>query len=217
MLMTKRNSEQCVFVVDDEPKVCEAICETLEKSGVKVTCFDSAAECLEELQHRDCDVLITDIKMPGMDGVELLKNARVIAPWLPVLMITGYGDIPTAVKAVKAGAVDFIEKPLSKDDFVPRVKRLLEESERLDPRVGTPLTKAEARVLQLVVNGRSNKQIADLLHRSVRTVEVHRSRIMDKLGTENLIDLLKRAASMGLVDMRQREPEETEPDREDGQ
>jgi len=215
-LMTKRNSEQCVFVVDDEQKVCEAIGETLEKCGVKVTCFNSAAECLEELRHHDCDVLITDLKMPGMDGVELLKNARIIAPWLPVLMITGYGNVPTAVKAVKAGAVDFVEKPLRKDDFVPRVKRLLKESERLDPRVGTPLTKGEARVLQLIVNGRSNKQIANMLHRSIRTIEVHRSRIMDKLGTENLIDLLKRAASMGLVDMRQQGPEEAEPERKDG-
>jgi FixJ family two-component response regulator len=201
VLMTTLSSKKSVFVVDDEPKVCEAICSTLEKSGIKVTAFNSGPECIEQLRLHKCDLLITDVKMPQMDGVELLTNARIIAPWLPVLMITGYGDVPMAVKAVRAGAVDFIEKPLRKGDFVRRIKLLLKESERLDPRVGTPLTKSEARVLQLIVNGKSNKEVAELLHRSVRTIEVHRSHLMRKLGAENLIDLLKRAAAMGLIEL----------------
>ena len=201
VLMTTQSSKQAVFIVDDEPKVCEAICNTLEKSGVRVTTFNSGSECLEHLRLHKCDLLITDLKMPRMDGVELLTNARIIAPWLPVLMITGYGDVPMAVKAVRAGAVDFIEKPLRKDDFVRLAELLLKKSERLDPRVGTPLTKSEARVLQLIVNGRSNKEIAELLCRSTRTIEVHRGRLMRKLGAENLIDLLRRAAAMGLVDL----------------
>lgn len=193
--------EQSVFVVDDEPRVREAICETIETSGLKVTCFDSAIECIERLRREKCDLLITDLKMPQMDGLELLTKVRVIAPWLPVLIITGYGDIPTAVKAVKAGVANFIEKPLVKKDFVRQVTSLLAESASLNAHVGTPLTQGEARVLKLIVDGKSNKEIASLLNRSVRTVEVHRSRVMEKLDVENLIDLVKRAATMGLVDL----------------
>ncbi len=207
--MTTLGREQFVFIVDDEPKVCEAICDTLEKAGVKVATFGSAAECIEHLRDQKCDLLITDLKMPQMDGVELLTQARMITPWLPVLIITGYGDIPTAVKAVRAGAVDFIEKPLSKDDFVRQVEAILAKSGRINPSLGVPLTRSEKRVLQLIVDGRSNKEIADLLHRSIRTIEVHRSRLMRKIGAENLVDLLKRAATMGLVDLPtgQRRPE----------
>ena len=193
--------EQSIFIVDDEPKVCEVICETLEKSGAKVSCFSRAAECLEQLRSQRCDLLITDLKMPEMDGIELLMNARVIAPWLPVLMITGYGDIPTAVKAVKAGAVDFIEKPLSKDDFLRKVRSILQDNPSPDARAGAPLTPRETRVLELVIAGKTNKEIANLLHRSIRTIEVHRSRVMGKLGVDNLVDLVKRAAIMGLVDL----------------
>ena len=193
--------EQSVFVVDDEPRVCEAIRETLEAPRVKVTCFNSGLECLRQLGKHRCDLLITDLKMPQMDGVELLTKARAIAPWLPVLMITGYGDIPTAVSAVKAGVVDFIEKPLIKKSFVRQVKSLLQESVNLNAHVGTPLTRGETRVLKLIVDGKSNKDIATLLHRSVRTVEVHRSRVMEKLDVENIIDLVKRAATMGLIDL----------------
>ena len=207
--------EQSVFVVDDEPRVCEVIRETLESSGVKVTCFNSGIECLEQLRRHKCDLLITDLKMPKMDGVELLTQARVIAPWLPVLMITGYGDIPTAVKAIKAGVVDFLEKPLVKESFVRQVKSLLQENACLNAHVGTPLTQGETRVLKFIVDGKTNKDIANLLHRSVRTVEVHRSRVMEKLGVETLIDLVKRAATMGLVDLPTGQiPDETAQDGE---
>ena len=200
--------EQLIFVVDDEPKVCEAIRETLEESGAKVTCFARAAECLERLRCQRCDLLITDLRMPEMDGIELLTNARAIAPLLPVLMITGYGDIPTAVQAVKAGAVDFIEKPLAKDDFLRKVKSILQDSHSAGASVAAPLTPRETRVLELIIEGKTNQEIADLLHRSIRTIEVHRSRVMNKLGAENLIDLLKRAAVIGLVDLQAKQ----EPD-----
>ena len=211
--MKSHKSKHYIFVVDDEPKVCEAIYESLNHSDVKVTCFSDAAECLEQLRSKRCDLLITDLKMPQMDGFELLKNVRALAPWLPVLVITGYGDVPTAVKTVKAGAVDFIEKPLIKDDFLRRVNLLLEESMIHNPYTGTSLTKAESHILQLIVTGRSNRQIADLLHRSVRTIEVHRSRIMDKLGAENLIDLFKKAAAMGLIELpTEQYPPETSQD-----
>lgn len=202
--MTARESEQSVFVVDDEQRVCEAIRETLEELGVRVTCFHTAARCLKQFRRKGCDLLITDVRMPGMDGLELLRNARLIAPRLPVLVITGYGDVATAVSAIKAGAVDFIEKPLVKQEFIKQVKQLLDERKRFRQNSLVHLTKQEARVLQLIVSGQSNKEIAALLHRSIRTVEVHRSRIMHKLGVESLIDLLKRAVELGVVSLPQK-------------
>jgi two-component system response regulator TtrR len=201
MMTSYFEREHSVFVVDDEPRVCEAICETLEQSGIRVSCFSNAVECIEQLHREKCHLLITDLRMPQMDGVELATNARVIAPWLPVLMITGYGDIPTAVKAVKAGAVDFIEKPLVKEEFLKRVKSLLDERAGGYERLGSPLTRRETKVMKMIVEGKSNKEIANLLHRSVRTIEVHRRRVMNKLGVTSLVDLIKRAATMGLVDL----------------
>ncbi|MHC4424489.1 MAG: response regulator transcription factor [Planctomycetota bacterium] len=197
----KKIADQHIFVVDDEPKVCQIICETLENAGAQVSCFVRAAECLEQLHSQRCDLLITDLRMPGIDGVELLKGARGLTPWLPVLIITGYGDVRTAVKAMKAGAVDFIEKPLVKNDFVQKVKSILQRSASADAFLGKSLTRTEKRVLRLVVDGKSNTEIANLLHRSKRTIEVHRAHLMEKLGVDNIVDLVKRVAVMKLIDL----------------
>lgn len=117
-----------IFVLDDEPAVREVIKETLEDSNYKVSCFGDPVECLARLRSKKCDLLITDLKMPEKDGVEVLVDVQHQAPWLPVLIITGYGDIPTAVKAMKIGAVDFIEKPLSKKDILRKIKSILKEN-----------------------------------------------------------------------------------------
>jgi two-component system response regulator FixJ len=199
-MMVKRNNLN-IFIVDDEPKVREAVMETLEQLNSGVSCFASAEECLEQLGSQRCDLLITDMRMPGMNGIELLKEVKGFAPWLPVLLITGYGDIPTAVTAMKAGAVDFIEKPLDTETLFRKVKSLLQSNAVADFIKENPLTKTEVRILRLVVEGKSSKEIANIIHRSVRTVEVHRSRIMQKLGVNNVIDLVKRAVILGLVDI----------------
>jgi FixJ family two-component response regulator len=196
-----RYANRHIFFVDDEPKVREVVGETLEQLGSKVSCFANASDCLEQLEIQRCDLLITDIKMPEMNGIELLTEAKNIAPWLPVLVVTGYGDIPTAVTAVKAGAVDFIEKPLETETFLRKVKSLMKRNAVLDFMKDGPLTKSEVRILRLVIEGKSSKEISNLLHRSVRTIEVHRARIMHKLGVDNLVDLVKRAAVMGLIDL----------------
>jgi len=195
------NAKQHVFFVDDEPKVREVVSETIEQLGVKVSCFACAADCLEQLGSNRCDLLITDVKMPKMDGMELLAKARRLAPWLPILVMTGYGDIPMAVTAIKAGAVDFIEKPLDKKSFLWKVKSILQQSTVDDSYRGKHLTESEMRVLKLIISGKSNKEIAHILHRSIRTIEVHRGHLMHKLDVDNVVDLVKRAAMMGLVEL----------------
>ncbi len=199
-------AEQHIFFLDDEPAVREVVRETLEDSDFKVSCFGSPIECLARLRSQKCHLLITDLKMPGKDGIELLADVKHLAPWVPVLMITGYGDIPTAVKAMKAGAVDFIEKPLDKKNFVRKIRSVLKKNVSAHPDLGASLTRNETKILQLIVNGMGNKEIANLLHRSARTVEVHRAHLMHNLGVDNLVDLVKRVASMGLVDLEEKQP-----------
>ena len=194
-----RNDNRHIFFVDDELKVRQVVAETLGQLSARVTCFPCASDCIEQLGSQKCDLLITDLKMAEMDGIELLRRARLIAPWVPVLIITGYGDVPTAVEAIKAGAVDFIEKPLDKKSFVRKVKSLLPENGNHE-HLGKPLTQSQDRVLKLVLNGRSNQEIASLLCRSRRTIEVHRSHVMHKLGVDSMVDLVKRAAVMGLIE-----------------
>lgn len=196
----KDSNSRHIFLVDDEEKVRQVFAETLEQEGLRTRCFGSPSECLEQLSSKQCDLLITDLRLPEMDGVQLLRRARVVAPWLPILVITGYGDIPTAVEAIKAGADDFIEKPLDKEGFVKRVKSLLPQNGRCKQLEGL-LTKSEQRVLKLVIDGKTSKEIASQLSRSKRTVEVHRAHVMSKLNVDNLIDLAKRVAAMGLLDL----------------
>jgi len=191
------NNSRHIFFVDDELKVRQVVAETLEQLSARTTCFPCALDCLEQLGSQKCDLLITDLRMPEMDGIELARRARLLAPWMPIMIITGYGDIPTAVKALKAGVADFIEKPLDKKSFVQRVKSLLPENGN-HKHLGEPLTQTEQRVLRFVLDGNSNKDIASLLNRSRRTVEVHRARVMRKLGADSLVNLVKRTTTMGL-------------------
>ncbi|MEA3224890.1 MAG: response regulator [Planctomycetota bacterium] len=192
-------AKQRIFIVDDQANAYETIRETLEQLGAKATCFVSAVECLEQLSSQACDLLITDLKMPEMDGIELVTKVKRQKPWMPIVIVTGYGDIPTAVKAIKAGAADFFEKPLDKKDFIQKIRSLLLKNGNRK-QLGEPLTWTEEVVVKLILDGKSNKQIANLLSRSQRTIEMHRSRIMRKLGADSLVDLVKRALMIGLVD-----------------
>ncbi|MFC1781774.1 response regulator transcription factor, partial [Planctomycetota bacterium] len=178
----------------------------------KVSCFQSPVECLNKLKEKRCDLLITDVKMPEMDGITLMLEAKHIAPWIPVLIVTGYGDIPTAVSAMKVGAVDFIEKPLKREAFLDKIKSIIHKNS-LDNRIlGRALSKSEFKTLKLVIQGKSSKDIANILHRSIRTIEVHRARVMQKLGVENLVDLVKRAVIMGLIELPENR-NQTSPDK----
>jgi two-component system response regulator FixJ len=198
------NSIARVFVVDDDECIRAAVCAILKRAKYDCCCFPNVASCLDELkaQSRDhaegCDLLITDVKMPGKDGIELLQEVRAAFPWIPVIMMTAYGSIPMSVQAVKIGAFDFVEKPVEEGKLLTLVEAaLLKEADLHDPLVGKPLTRAERIVLCLILEGISNKRIAYILERSERTIEVHRSRIMRKLGVDNLVDLVKKATAMG--------------------
>ena len=142
------NNDRHIFFVDDELKVRQVVAETLEQLSARVTCFPCASDCIDQLSSQKCDLLITDLRLPEMNGIELLRRARLIAPWVPVLIITGYGDVPTAVEAIKTGAADFIEKPLDKKNFVRKVKSLLAENGN-HKHLGEPLTQSERTVLKL--------------------------------------------------------------------
>lgn len=192
------NVRRVIFFVDDEPQVCKAVSQTLSTlDNCDVQCFESAERCLKALTKCHCDLLITDVNLPGMDGLVLLEEVKRIKPQLAVLLVTGYGDIPMAVKAVKAGALDFIEKPLEEASFLALVQESLEQCS-LDPMSGKLLTKTETVILCHIAEGKSNKEIAYQLNRSVRTIENHRYRLMHKIGASNTVELVKKAMKMGL-------------------
>ena len=188
-----------VVFVDDEPKVRATVRKTLGRAGADVCCFSCAHDCLKHLATASCDLLITDVRMPGRDGMGLLAEVKERLPWIPVLIVTGFADVPLAVQATKAGAADFVEKPLDRDTFLQTVERLIEQNARPAAFLEESLTRAERRILYQVLDGRNNREIAAALHRSPRTIEVHRRHVMQKLGAVNIIELLQRAAELGLL------------------
>jgi two-component system, LuxR family, response regulator FixJ len=190
-----------VFFVDDDAGIRKLISEELKKIDCKVSCFANGTDCLEQLDKQSCNLLITDVKMPGMDGLTLLSRARRVAPWVSVMVITGFGDIPMSVRALKLGAVDFIEKPLDRKTFLHKVETILKQDDFVDTPISKPLTKVEKKILKLMLEGKGNKEVAYVLDRAVRTVEQHRSNIMHKFGVDNIVDLVKKAAFVNLDDV----------------
>ena len=199
-----------VYVVDDEAVVRDALAWLLRSRRLLSEGFASAEAFDAWLQPRllpqasawpsapSC--LLLDMRMPGLSGAALFERLveRGLAPLLPVIFLTGHGDVPTAVAAVKAGAFDFVEKPFSNNALVDRVEQALARSAaaiaardtrlQRDRRLAE-LTEREHEVLRLVVAGRANKLIADALQISVRTVEVHRAKVFDKMGVKSAVEL----------------------------
>lgn len=202
MNMEATTRQSRIFMVDDEAGIRKIVRLTLEEElSCSVTCFDNAIDSLEALKddREHCDLLITDVKMPGMDGMTLLTKARQCRPLLPILIMTGHGDVPMAVKALKSGALDFIEKPLDEHVLLPAVENALQQNVIVEGLTGHPLTGSEIRILQLISEGRSNKEMAYLLHRSVRTIERHRYQLMHKLDVNTPAGLTKVALALGLA------------------
>jgi FixJ family two-component response regulator len=196
-LIPKRGT---VYVVDDDEAVRDSIQWLLEGQDYRVRCFESAEVFLARYDPREVACLIIDIRMNGMSGLDLQDRLLERQSPLPVAFITGHGDVPLAVDTMKKGAMDFIQKPFKENELVSLVERMLAQA-----RIGfaehqqaasrdallAKLTGREAQVLERIVAGRLNKQIADDLGISIKTVEAHRANIMEKLGANTVADLLK--------------------------
>lgn len=189
-------NKRTIYFVDDEEAIRNVAFDTLTSVGYETKCFKDGIECLDILGSENCNLLITDVKMPGMDGLTLLKQTSQQTPWVPVLVITGYGDVAMAVQAMKLGAIDFIEKPLNRETFLDKIKEIFDKSSGNKFYPGDKLTSAESNILQMILQGYSNKEIANTLNRSIRTIEMHRSHIMQKFGANNIVDLIKKASKL---------------------
>ena len=189
-----------VYVVDDDEAVRDSLQWLLEGKDYRVRCFESAEAFLSRFDPREVARLIADIRMDGMSGMELQDRLIERLSPLPIVFITGHGDVPMAVETMKKGALDFIQKPFNEEHLLPLVERMLErarESFAAQQVVAnrealiSKLTSREAQVLERIVAGRLNKQIADDLGISIKTVEAHRANIMEKLNAATVADLLK--------------------------
>ncbi|MEN9774296.1 MAG: hypothetical protein RL322_1366 [Pseudomonadota bacterium] len=201
-----------VFVIDDDEAVRDSIRWLLEGNGFNTLCFDSAEAFLAtDFGSASLGCLLVDVRMPGLSGLALQDELNRRGCVLPLVFITGHGDVPMAVDTMKKGAVDFLQKPFSEERLRAVVERCLSESrdrsenllgerearERIDA-----LTTRERQVLERIVAGRLNKQIADDLNISIKTVEAHRSNIMEKLLARSMADLMRVAIRAGFTDMR---------------
>jgi len=188
-----------VFYADGEKRSTGAVRAALRELGAEVTSFDSAAECLDGLKTCECHVLISNARRPGIEGMELLLGARRIRPSVPVVVLVDHGDIEAAVRAVKAGAADCLERPPETGPLVSAIDAALQESVRRDSPPKRPLSPVEQQVLELVLQGRTNQEIALRLHRSARTIEVHRSHILHKLDADSTAALVRNCIRLRLL------------------
>lgn len=189
-----------VYVVDDDDAVRDSVQWLLEGKGYRARCFESAEAFLKRYDPREVACLLADVRMDGMSGLELQDKLAESHSPLPVAIITGHADIALAVDAMKKGALDFVQKPFSEEQLLPLVERLLEQARASFAQHAQAanreamlarLTGREAQVLERIVAGRLNKQIADDLGISIKTVEAHRANIMEKLHANTVADLLK--------------------------
>jgi len=189
-----------VYVVDDDEGVRDSLQWLLEGKDYRVRCYDSAETFLSRYDPREVACLIVDIRMGGMTGLELQDRLLERKSPLPIVFITGHGDVPMAVNTMKKGAMDFIQKPFQEDALVSLVERMLDQAKDAFTEhqhsasrdaLLAKLTSREAQVLERIVAGRLNKQIADDLGISSKTVEAHRANIMEKLNANTVADLLK--------------------------
>lgn len=196
----KTANKGTVYVVDDDEAVRDSLQWLLEGNDYRVRCFESAEGFLTRFDPREVACLIVDVRMPGMNGLELQDELLRRGCAMPLVFITGHGDVPMAVDTMKKGAIDFIEKPFSEvllRDLVDRMlqkARLNADQQQAEASRGAllgRLTPRESQVLERIVAGRLNKQIADDLNISIKTVEAHRANIMEKLNVSTVADLLK--------------------------
>lgn len=194
------SSNAIVFIVDDDPAIRDSLTLMIAQESIEVNAFASAEAFLEACQFQHFGCVIIDIRMPGMNGMQLQEELSKRNILLPVIFLTGHGDIPMSVRAIKAGAVDFLTKPVTRERLLASVRSAILECERIctesashqDARMRlADLTDRERDVMTLAIQGYPNKEIARRLGISHRTVEIHKSKIMHKTGSINLLDLAR--------------------------
>jgi len=196
-----------VYVVDDDDAVRDSLALLLEAAGLRVEAFAAGAEVLVRCRDERPACVVTDVRMPEMDGLQLQQRLAQLHAQLPVIVITGHGDVPLAVQAMKAGAVDFIEKPFSDEVILASIETAVTHGRRsvgagavrreIADRLAR-LTPRELEVFHQLILGHPNKVIAHNLSISARTVEIHRARVMDKMEVRNLPELVRLAIEAGV-------------------
>jgi len=191
--------EPIVYVVDDDPSVQRVLERTLTSAGWRVQMYESGPEFLDAFDPDRPGCLILDLRMPRMNGLTVQEKLMAMGSTLPIIFLTAFGDVPTAVQAMQAGAVDFLEKPFSNQQLLRRIEQALEQDTQLRAQCQrraarevrlAHLTPREREVLDLIVAGDTNKEIAAQLNIGLRTVEMHRQQVMRKLGARSAVDLM---------------------------
>jgi FixJ family two-component response regulator len=197
-----------VFVVDDDAAVRKSLARLLKSAGFRTESFSSADEFLDFWGGNPLPgCVLLDLSLPGLNGLQLQQKLQSSAHAIPIIFITGHGDIPSTVTAMKAGAVDFFPKPFNDEDLLRAIREAirrdaLQRAERVEraavERRFEAMTPREREVMALVVKGLMNKQIASVLGASEKTVKIHRGRVMDKMNVQSVADLVRAAEKMGL-------------------
>ena len=191
--MAKRKKHN-IIIVDDSRPLCIGLSKMFSEAGYTTRYFTSVSEFKKSDDRHKCHLVITDVKMPKLDGWHLLEDVKRNTPWIPVIMFSGFFDTKIAVQAIKMGAADFLEKPVDHAEMLEKVHSLVsnDDLDCEDLEKG-PLTEMEKKVLRMVLTGKSNKEIAFIMKRSSRTIEMHRRNFMYKFGVDNIVDLVKKA------------------------
>jgi len=197
-----------VYIVDDDASIRDALSLLLKEAGFRVESFKNASEFLEFKHLKRPSCLILDIKLPDINGLELQKIMEDKDIFIPIIFITGHGDIPMSVKGIKAGAVDFLPKPITEKKLVNAIGQAISKHktlrkkqskiESIHQRIDT-LTPREKEVFQLVARGMHSKQIASRLGTVLQTIKVHRARVMKKMKAKNVTELIQLARKAGII------------------
>lgn len=199
-----------VFVVDDDKRITDAIALLMRSVGLNVERFDSALDYLEQFDQDKPGCLISDVRMPQMSGLDLQTRLNNFAIHPPILMMTGHGDVPMAVRAIQEGAIDFIEKPFNNQHLLDKVHKALEIDDKQRGRAlkvseiqkkYNYLTDKEQQVFELIIQGALNKKIAQEVCVSQSAVEARRAKIMEKMQADNLSELMRMAMAMGMIEV----------------